>query len=814
MVVYPSAFDTLKSALRYTYTRDGFEQDIILYENPGSPADYGLHPDTTLLEMYSEFFNPPAPTVQSSSDNDQTLNFGQMQMGRGQAYFLNEDLGAADVNKTWANISGRTFLVESVPYPAVRAMLEKMALAQGQASNRSVQDRKGLVASLRPREQPIRVASIKPGKSKSDSGFLIDFVTKNSNLTDFLWLGDTTYFISGNVGLYGTNTVFEGGVVLKYTNNVSLTVNTPLTWQGSRYRPVVLTARDDPSVGETITPSNALSGYYATVALVLDGNAANTNFVLQNLRVANAQTAIAIYGKSGHAVTNAQLVSCQNGFSATNAEFSLRNALFDHVLTNFNGSSSTGRIEHLTVDTASWLNNSIGTNLYLTNCLLVAVTNTGSIGGSNTVYSTSASGVFCSSGQGFHYLNTNSSYRDVGTTNINSTLAAQLQKLTTYPPLILTSDFTVSTTLSPQAQRDTDVPDVGWHYDPLDYCWNGLNLTNSSTLTLTNGVAVGIYGTKGTTLRTGANFISEGQPNNLNRLVRYQTVQEQSVLWGATAGTMSLIDIVENIAPQTRLTFTDVSLMADSLNRRTLLVAGSAPFIISHSQLRGIFSGFNDCPVANNVITWTNNLFERPSLSWGQQDSSNPFTLNLYNNLFRFGSVTFVTASNPTAWTVKDNLFDCDSATKSGNGTVTFSNNGYRSGLSSLGGTGNKTGLVPDYLIGPLGNYYYPTNGSSTSLTNLVDAGSRTAANAGLYHFTTRVDQTKEAGTTVDIGYHYVAVDGNGNALDYDGDGLPDYFEDRNGNGVTDTGETKWQDPNDLGLKVWITEPKSNSNIP
>jgi len=357
----------------------------------------------------------------------------------------------------------------------------------------------------------------------------------------------------------------------------------------------------------------------------------------------------------------------------------------------------------------------------------------------------------------------------------------------------LTSDFTVSTTLNPQAQRDTDVPDVGWHYDPLDYCWSGLNLTNSSTLTLTNGVAVGIYGAKGTTLSTGANLISEGQPNNLNRLVRYQTVQEQSVLWGSTASTMSLIDIVENIAPQTRLTFTDVSVMADSLNRRTLLSASSAPFIVSHSQLRGIFSGFNDSPVANNVITWTNNLFERPNLSWGQQDSSSPFTLNLYNNLFRFGSITFVTANNATAWTVKDNLFDCDSATKSGNGTVTFSNNGYRSGLSSLGGTGNKTGLVPDYQIGLLGNYYYPTNGSSTSLTNLFDAGSRSSGSAGLYHFTARVDQTKEAGTTVDIGCHYVAVDGNGNPLDYDGDGLPDYFEDRNGNGSVDTGETNWQ---------------------
>ena len=49
---------------------------------------------------------------------------------------------------------------------------------------------------------------------------------------------------------------------------------------------------------------------------------------------------------------------------------------------------------------------------------------------------------------------------------------------------------------------------------------------------------------------------------------------------------------------------------------------------------------------------------------------------------------------------------------------------------------------------------------------------------------------------------------------DTDGDGLSDYSEDCNGNGTFDTGETDWQDSADPGPKVWITEPKSNSNIP
>jgi hypothetical protein len=44
----------------------------------------------------------------------------------------------------------------------------------------------------------------------------------------------------------------------------------------------------------------------------------------------------------------------------------------------------------------------------------------------------------------------------------------------------------------------------------------------------------------------------------------------------------------------------------------------------------------------------------------------------------------------------------------------------------------------------------------------------------------------------VDIGYHYVAVDTNGNSIDTDGDGIPDYLEDANGNGLVEYSETSW----------------------
>ena len=150
-----------------------------------------------------------------------------------------------------------------------------------------------------------------------------------------------------------------------------------------------------------------------------------------------------------------------------------------------------------------------------------------------------------------------------------------------------------------------------------------------------------------------------------------------------------------------------------------------------------------------------------------------------------------------------------------GTKTTTNSNNGYTTGITLLtGGSNNKTGLVADYQTGALGGYYFPTNGASTSFTNLLNTGSRLASAAGLYHHTTTTNNVKEATSTVDIGFHYAAVNSSGQPIDTDGDGLPDYLEDRNGNGTVDSGETDWNNAADFGLKVRITQPKNNSNLP
>ena len=117
------------------------------------------------------------------------------------------------------------------------------------------------------------------------------------------------------------------------------------------------------------------------------------------------------------------------------------------------------------------------------------------------------------------------------------------------------------------------------------------------------------------------------------------------------------------------------------------------------------------------------------------------------------------------------------------------------------------------YQTGPLGIFYQLAN------SPLVNTGSCTADLAGLYHYTVTTNlvggfEIKETNSVVDIGLHYVAVDANGNPIDTNGDGIPDYLSDANGNGAVDSGEIGWNITGDLGLKVLITRPKNGSIVP
>jgi len=355
-----------------------------------------------------------------------------------------------------------------------------------------------------------------------------------------------------------------------------------------------------------------------------------------------------------------------------------------------------------------------------------------------------------------HYLAASSPYRDAGDTGINATLRKDLAKMTTYPPLAITVPWTNSMVLSPQAAVDSDIPDMGYHYIPLDFYFTGLPFSNA-TVTLTNGVALAVYGATGLQVGTAAVLQSEGIPNRLNRIVRQNTVQELPTAYAA-GGSLVNIASVPAVRPTFDFRFTDFPAMAGSSGARTLMDTPAyygSSVSLTDCQLRGTILRLAEYPSGTGLsvqCTLKNCLAERSTLYLGKYwfGLDVNFTANLWNNTFWNGTVTLNydtdTTYNP-AWTVKDNLFDAVSLSQGGTGitNIVKSNNGYQS-TTSLGGTGNVTLSGFTYATGPLGPWYQGE-------TSLVDLGSRTAAAAGLYQETTRTSLAKEAGTTVDIGF-------------------------------------------------------------
>src|SRR5208283_5374852 len=125
-------FTTVQADVQYTCAISGLEQFIVLREQLPSPALWGLNPATTLLEAWTEFYNPPIPVitpVQLANGPDQFLTFGPMSMGKGEAFAIGSETNKVQVTKQWIVSSGRTVLVEQVPLPLLEPLLEDLDTA-------------------------------------------------------------------------------------------------------------------------------------------------------------------------------------------------------------------------------------------------------------------------------------------------------------------------------------------------------------------------------------------------------------------------------------------------------------------------------------------------------------------------------------------------------------------------------------------------------------------------------------------------------------------------------------------------------------
>jgi hypothetical protein len=839
-VLYPDAFTDVKASVRYTYTIAGLEQDILLEEAPPTPESFGLDSATTVLEVVTESINPPQPSIAESAgpvDPDQPLpdvdlDFGVMKMGRGKAFFLGDKPGskAVPVSKQWIETEQRHLLIEEVPVPVFEQELNSLPQAQGASARTSNNKRLASKKRVLPKRRLAMKSDKQMTLAKLETprpSLVLDYVTLSSSATNYTFQGNTTYYISGLVNLSGVTTI-EGNCVLKFPiSSTASIVTTNVVCLTRPYCPVIVTASDDPNFGESVGGST-ISGFYGKIAL--DLSSAPSVPVLSNFHFYYMSNALA---GANITMQDAQFLNCKTVFASGSTQPTLNNALAYQVGTFLNNSSAgTITASHMTSHfCTNFFANTSGT-VRLTNCLFACVTNwqCTSTFTNSSVFLNSDTGVFQTVGGGAHYLAAGSPYRNAGTTNLTATLLADIRTKTTYPPIVYSNaTIAVATTFIPQAQRDTDVPDLGYEYEPIDYAFGGS--TANANLTFTAGTVGGWFRTASGWNHTGQGIhLADLTTTTFNGLaeapaywVRCCASQEGvNGLWQGGYGPGGITGWTNpnfNQTPTLNMTFTRCSTGGDYTN----------PFRDDNGYLivNGVNSEFYTAGLGAYVsaLSFTNCLFERVSLWTSWTDSGGASTncvFRMRNCTVRGGNFGLARSSVSTPqqfpqYQIQDTAIDgatTNSWSDGANGSSSFTYfnyNAFLTGSPRLTPNGANDVLVTgsfNWQTSWLGNCYLPAGSPA------IDHGSTTANLAGLYHFTTQTNQAKELISQVDIGYHLTATDSNGKPIDSDGDGIPDYTEDLNGNGTIDSGETAWNSAGDLGLKVIITRPKANSIIP
>ncbi|HLX68316.1 MAG TPA: nidogen-like domain-containing protein [Verrucomicrobiae bacterium] len=512
--------------------------------------------------------------------------------------------------------------------------------------------------------------------------------------TNFTFQADTTYYVTNTVTLYGVTT-FEGGTVVKYAVGGALDVSN-INWQATSYHPVVLTAKDDNSVGSTVPGStgNPTTNYYANPALNFYGNPPS-NWSMSNCRIAFAsQAIIASCISFNFSFYDGQIVDCNSGiYVPGQGDVALRNILFAGVITMFNNPSYVNydvqncTFAGFTNYTPSFLINIGGSyqgpfGFYFRNCIFANMTQF-VIGGS-LIYDETLNGdhngfwnqngnvptpfgdpntqfvepatpaVFQSAGAGDYYLSTQSPFHGVATTTgMDSALLNDLVGKTTVPPAAPPAPQPQGTTWNQLVTRDTCLQDLGYHYDPLDYLISGYSVSGAPTI-LTNGVSVGMYGGSGFAMQGGGGITVYGLPAQMSHIVWYPSVQEQPVLLNGSAtpgGHAFTIGQNPGSPKIITLNYVDLPMQGEVQGFYDVGAAYFFPIVtLKNCWLREVsLSIVNYFPSASgpgSSIYLMNNLIERCSMGfyngyglmyYGQGQVyvfQNPLGLTLYNNLF------------------------------------------------------------------------------------------------------------------------------------------------------------------------------------
>jgi len=837
-ITYPNAFAGLKADLLYEYKPSGFEQNVVLRQQPPSPDALGLNPATTRLQMVTEFFDSPEP-AQDANDGvmaDATLTFGQMKMVQGKAFAIqpNSQLPAANsettVYKSWVHVDGRTFLIEEVPLPQISAQLATLPLtasstlpAASPASVLCKVSSSRLLPPSHPAQASTNHIQLARAAFNQNPGLVLDYVALIANQTNYVFQGDGTFYVSGEYNLLGTN-IFEGGAVIKMNSSGQIDIDQhgTVVCQTAAYRPTIFTSLNDDSVGEQLSFSSGTPAL-GDVSTFLKLNA--TNVTLHDLRFSYyrygiKQTAL----PASLDVTNGQFT--YGDIAIYGGNVGLHNVLIARSLNEGNGAvdfqGTTLLGENVTGDFGYGFAEaeSAGSTVCLTNCLLTRqplLTPHSYSVTLQTNYTASLPSpslpVFQTLGGGSYYLTNGSPYRNLGTTNVSAGLLPLLRAKTTWPPTNYASrTFSANLTLYPLVPRDTNAaPDLGYHYDPLDYVVGEATLSANTTMTVAPGTALGWfftnpYGGAGLWLSDGAQLNGNGTGANPCIVSHYSLVQEGNGNW-VTVGWGSALMLnggSSSNPPQLNCQFTQW---------HDLNFSGGADFrdYWAYGLANLANCEFYDCAIASfgPAYYFTNCLFDREYVAfWAQDDAASNAFVNctFYNGCL---ALCRYSGQSPSYWRIQNTAFDGTGMNTvdnlAGNTSYTaFDYNAYNisntswttydlgtasSGVLEDAGAHDLTVTNYNWQSGALGNFYLPPNSA------LIDAGNNNANLVGLYLFTTQTNQNPDT-NLVDIGYHYPI-------LGYIPSGLVAYWRLNDGYGSTAKDSVGGNDLTLVGSPTW-----------
>lgn len=321
-IIYRDAFEGgIRADMRYTYGRGFFEAEAILRESPVLPDDF--NPETTLLQVVTEFIDPPTPDQSRRG----ILDFGPMQMIQGSAFTLNEQLSspflqasdgrAASVTKQWTQIGSRHVLVESASYPDIAPELAALPQSKTKPSKRmaSLGELPELPATGDDTKGEIRLARA----TETDKGFSIDYVLVSGS-GSYTFASGTTYYIHTS-GYFGGMVTFRTNCVIKFNTNAYLLIYGAVSCNGTATAPSILTSMDDDLFGEQIEGSTGNPTNFASQALWIYYIQGETT--INDMLIRWAKTGVQSDGIAGADLTTVDRLKfrqCQKGIYASGSE--------------------------------------------------------------------------------------------------------------------------------------------------------------------------------------------------------------------------------------------------------------------------------------------------------------------------------------------------------------------------------------------------------------------------------------------------------------------------------------------------------------